>query len=59
MTKETWNEDVVVDVSGSGVANGKKNNVTGIYLLDGGQVTVSGNLKLTLRNAVPATRGRL
>ena len=56
--KETWNEDVVVDVSGSGVANGKENNnVTGIYLLDGGQVTVNGNLKLTLRNAVPATRG--
>lgn len=56
--KETWNEDVVVDVSGFGVANGKENNnVTGIYLLDGGQVTVNGNLKLTLRNAVPATRG--
>ena len=56
--KEIWNEDVVVDVSGSGVANGKENNnVTGIYLLDGGQVTVNGNLKLTLRNAVPATRG--
>lgn len=49
-------DNVMVDVAGSG--NGEKhNNVVGLYILDGGQVTVNGNLKTTVKNAQPASRG--
>ena len=54
--KVFWNDNVTVDVSGSGGGNAHK-NVTGLYLLDGGQLTINGNLKLRLANAAPATRG--
>ena len=54
--KVFWNDNVTVDVSGSGGGSAHK-NVTGLYLLDGGQLTIGGNLKLRLANADPATRG--
>nr|WP_315410927.1 autotransporter outer membrane beta-barrel domain-containing protein [uncultured Selenomonas sp.] len=54
--KEFWNDNVTVNVSGSGLGSQHK-NVTGFYLLDGGQLTISGNLKLNLANSDPATRG--
>ena len=54
--KVFWNDNVTVDVSGSGGGSAHK-NVTGLYLLDGGQLTIGGNLKLRLANAEPATRG--
>ena len=54
--KEVWDEDVTVDVSGSGLGSSHK-NVTGIYLLDGGQLTINGNLQMKIKNNEPATRG--
>lgn len=56
--REIWNEDVKVNVKGMGVTEKSAyHNVTGLYLLDGGQLTVNGNLTLTLENKAPATRG--
>ena len=54
--KVFWDDNVTVDVSGSGEGSQQK-NVTGLYLLDGGQLTINGNLKLRLANRDPATRG--
>lgn len=54
--KEIWNDNVVMNVSGSGGGSAHK-NVTGFYLLDGGELTINGNLKLRLANAAPATCG--
>ena len=54
--QEIWNDNVIMDVSGSGGGAAHK-NVTGLFLLDGGQLTINGNLKLRLANAAPATRG--
>lgn len=31
--------------------------MTGIYLLDGGQLTINGNLQMKIKNNEPATRG--
>lgn len=49
-------QDVIIDVSGSGLGDQAK-NVVGLYVLDGGQVTINGNVKATVKNAKPATRG--
>ena len=54
--QEIWNDNVIMDVSGSSGGAAHK-NVTGLFLLDGGQLTINGNLKLRLANAAPATRG--
>lgn len=55
--KEEWNEDVTVNVSGNGRGSWY-NNVVGFYLLEGGQLTINGNLKMIVKNKEPATRGK-
>lgn len=54
--KEYWRSNVTVDVSGSG-GGSLHRNVTGIYLLDGAQLTIGGDLMLRLVNRAPATCG--
>jgi len=49
--------NVVMNVSGIGVVGEKKNNnVTGLYVKNGGDVTIQ-NLKVTVKNDAPATQG--
>ena len=56
--KIIWDENVSVDVSGVGRGErGPHNNVTGIYLLDGAQLTIGGDLRLRLTNARPPVDG--
>ena len=55
--KEVWNEDVTVNVSGNGGGQWY-NNVTGLYLLEGADLTINGNLKMVVKNKNPATRGK-
>ncbi|KXB90073.1 hypothetical protein HMPREF3191_01155, partial [Veillonellaceae bacterium DNF00626] len=55
--KESY-DDVIINVSGSGVTSEKTyNNVVGLYVLDGGQADIKGNLKVTVKNPRPALRG--
>ena len=54
--REYWRDNVTVDVSGSG-GGSLHRNVTGIYLLDGAQLTIGGDLTLRLANSAPATCG--
>ena len=55
--KKVWNEDVTVNVSGDGRGSWAY-NVAGFYLLEGGQITINGNLKMVVKNKNPATRGK-
>ena len=53
-----WTGNVLVDVSGKGVAGAVKNNdVTGLSLTDGSSLTVRGKLKVNVANDAPATEG--
>lgn len=54
--REYWRDNVTVDVSGSG-GGSLHRNVTGIYLLDGAQLSIGGDLTLRLANSAPATCG--
>ena len=57
-TQTTFDKDVVVNVSGKGISGGKNaQNVTGIYILNNSKVNFNKNLKITVKNADPATRG--
>ena len=56
--KYRYDGDLTVEASGSGISSKSDHgNVTGIYLLNGGQLTVGGDLKVVVKNARPAEHG--